>query len=120
MADIPLDALVGSGGYIYKTTITTSGTFTVPAGVSKLKIFATGGGGGGGGSITGDGPTPGSGGGAGGTAISEIIVTPGQVINVAIGAGGAGGVTANGASGGDTTVSTGTSIIAYGRGCRWG
>lgn len=112
----PPQPISAGGNYENSTLITTSGAWTVPADVFKLKVFATGGGGGGGGSITGDGPTPGSGGGAGGTAISELMVTPGQVLNIIIGAGGVGVNGLNGTVGGETFVRINTAIIAYGRG----
>lgn len=110
--------LAASSGTSYQNNelITTSGTWTVPANVFKLKVFATGGGGGGGGSITGDGPTPGSGGAAGGTAISEISVEPGQVLTIVIGAGGVGVNGASGTDGGKTTVQVGNYICAIGLG----
>jgi hypothetical protein len=75
---------------------TSSQSWTVPAGVRSIDVFAVGGGGGGGGSDTVDG-TPynrGSGGGGGYTTIMlSQAVTPGSSISVTIGAGGAGGTT---------------------------
>ncbi|WP_448680591.1 glycine-rich domain-containing protein [Pseudomonas nicosulfuronedens] len=81
---------------------TSSGSFTVPPGITTVYISGCAGGGGGGFSS----PTTSnvSGGGGGGGAGQSIIrvpfaVTPGQVISVTIGAGGG-----SGSNGGDTTV----------------
>ena len=74
-----------SSGFSNIQVFTSSGTFTVPAGITKVKVTVIGGGGGGGGS-------QGSGGGAGGASI-EIIsgLTPGNTVTVTVGTGGAGG-----------------------------
>lgn len=77
-------------------TFTSSGTFTVPAGVSKIDIFCVGGGGGGGGSRGGGGDTnrnnAGGGGGGGYTAYKiNYAVTAGSKLAVTVGAGGAAG-----------------------------
>ena len=67
-----------------------NGTFTIPAGVTKVRVTVVGGGGGGG--------NPGttySGGGGGGTAIKTITgLTPGGTVTVTVGTGG--GATGNG------------------------
>lgn len=73
----------GIGGIFAATT---SGTFTVPAGVTKIKVIVTGGGGGG---SPGNGQDLNRGGGGGGTCIKYISVTPGQQIPFVVGAGGA-------------------------------
>lgn len=81
---------------------TTSGTFTVPAGVSVVHVLVVGGGGGGG-------TTGGGGGGAGGVVyIPNLSVTPSSNITVTIGSGGS--VNANGVN------SSFGSIVAYGGG----
>lgn len=81
---------------------TSSGTFTVPTGVTQIKATVTGGGGGGGGSNT---TQASSGGGAGGTAIGSYSVSPGAIIAVTVGAGGAGGGTlAGGGTGGSSSL----------------
>jgi hypothetical protein len=92
-------------------SFTSSGTFTIPTGVTALKITVVGAGGGGGGGANGVGPS-GSGGG-GGTAIKYLTgVTPGNTLSVAIGALGAGGGSfTSGGAGGNSTVSSGTQII---------
>ena len=99
--------------------LTSSGTFTVPTGVTTLYCTAAGGGGGGGGGggNSSTGASGGGGGGGGGAAIYKqaITVTSGQVLTVTIGAAGTsgpGGSTAgtNGTTGGNggTTTITGT------------
>lgn len=82
---IPLDLLIKSliGSTV---TLTKSGDFTVPEGVTRIKITASGGGGGG--ACAADAS---AGGGGGGACIIEIFeVTPGQVISVTVGKGGKG------------------------------
>ncbi len=75
------------------------GTFTVPAGVTSLRVVAVGGGGGGGAGAGGWGS--GGGGGCSGAVVGNTLtVTPGQAIPVYVGYGGAGG---NGA--GQCTIS---------------
>jgi len=87
---------------------TSSGTFTVPAGVTKVKVRAWGGGGSG--RSTSDGQYPGGGGGGGGYGESVIDVSGIPSIPVTVGAGGLNGpggsssfgayLTANGGSAG--------------------
>ena len=90
------------GDWSYDTSsqsyTTGSGSFTVPANVTKLSVDMCGaGGGGGGGSDYGSG-----GGGSGGWYTNEVVnVTPGQVLSYSIGSGGTGSST--GAAGGNTT-----------------
>lgn len=93
------------------TIFTTSGTFTVPAGVTSLLILGAGGGGGGGG---GHDNVGGNGGGGGGGAGSQPFTgtfpcTAGETLTITIGAGGAGGPrNGNGSAGSDTTVTGST------------
>lgn len=83
--------------------LTTSGSFTVPSGVTSLKIYAWGGGGGGCGAQASP-FRPSSGGGGGGFCFSSVTVTPGQVIPYIIGSGGSGSaVNATSAGAGGTT-----------------
>lgn len=113
----------GGGGWSLFNTgsqeFTTSGTFTVPAGIEYLKVSITkatggGGGGGGGGVYTNTDFAGGGGGGAGGLANPEVhylAVTAGQNITVTIGAagsGGAGGIGASTGGGSGTAGSNGT------------
>ncbi|HDZ3987493.1 TPA: phage tail protein [Escherichia coli] len=95
------------------TTLTSSGKFTVPAGVTELCISAVAGGGGGGSGGGGDSSFFGGGGGSGGAGESivkrKFAVTPGTVINITIGSGGAGSIasTATGSAptaGGNTVI----------------
>jgi len=94
--------LIEWGDWLYDTSsqeyTTGSGTFTVPADVTKLSINMCGAGGGaGGGSDYGSG-----GGGSGGWYLNEeMTVSPGQTISYSIGTGGTGG-----AAGTSTTFST--------------
>lgn len=87
--------------------------YTVPEGVFKIYIAACGGGAGGTGaagdrysSLT---SVNGAGGGGGAAILNyEILVNPGDILNITVGAGGAGGVTSDnptaGANGGDTII----------------
>lgn len=73
-----------------------SGTFTVPSGVHRVRVICTGGGGAGSGTTTSGG---GGGGSAGQTAIGWYDVTPGSAITVTVGAGGAAAAGDGGAGG---------------------
>lgn len=88
---------------IQVTTLTTgTGTFTVPASITKILITGIGAGGGGanGGASAGGINSSGGGGGGGAGSVGTVImdVTPGQVFNYTIGVGGL-----NNANGGATT-----------------
>ncbi len=76
-------------------TFTTSGTWTVPCGVTSVTVSVYGAGGGGGGSNSGG--QAGGGGGAGGYASSVFVVTPGTTFSYIVGSGG----TSGSSSGGD-------------------
>jgi hypothetical protein len=81
---------------------TTSGTFTVPAGVSSVRVAAVGGGGGGGGGHKGCGS--GGGGGGGGRVLTGTwAVTPGASLGVTVGGGGGGVSAGRGGAGGAST-----------------
>lgn len=78
---------------------TSSGTFTIPANVTALKITVVGGGGNGG---SGASTAYASGGGGGGTAISYLTgLTPGNTLAVTVGG-----------AGGNSTVASGTQTIS--------
>lgn len=107
--------------------LTASGSFTVPAGVTTLYISGCAGGGGGGGAggsrVGGD--ASGGGGGGAGQAIfkTPFNVTPGQVINITIGAygfsGGGGAINSNGydgGTGGNTVIGTLVTLLGGGGG----
>jgi hypothetical protein len=87
--------------------LTASGSFTVPAWISKIPMIGTGGGAGGAGNGNGQ---VGGGGGAGGTAMGCYAVTPGSPYSFVIGAGGAGAASttgnSSGGNGGATSFST--------------
>ncbi len=89
-------------------TFTSSGTFTVPAGVTSIDVFCVGGGGGGtGGNASSQSNFHGGGGGAGGytATYKGCQVSPGQRLNITIGAGGSAGSTgSNGGTGGTSSV----------------
>jgi hypothetical protein len=95
--------------------LTSGASWTVPEGVTSIKIWAIGGGGGGAGASASDG-NAGDGGGAGGVAYKTFTVTGGQVISYSLGAGGAGSPNeAAGNPGAQTSVTVGvSSVTAYG------
>ncbi len=99
-------------GFSQIQAFATSGSFTVPIGVTRVKVTVIGGGGAGGTHTT----IPSGGGGAGGQAIHVINgLTPGAVIPVTVGAGGVpwtGGSVGQGGSGG--TSSFGAYVSATG------
>ncbi len=91
-----------TGGVGNMQVFTSTGTFTVPAGVTKVKVTLIGGGGGGGGGNN----CINAGGGGGGGAAIEIIsgLTPAGTVTVTVGAGGTGGgVDAPGGTGGTSS-----------------
>ena len=79
-------------------TFTTSGTWVVPEGVTKVDIFLVGGGGGGVGTYS-SGYYGGGGGGGYTQFVKDYMVTPGKTINYIVGAGGSGGSTTASAGG---------------------
>lgn len=104
---------VGSGGLAGLTPkfqiFPSSGTFTIPTGVSAVKVTVVGAGGAGCGSTTG---TVGGGGGGGGTAIKWLTgLTPGNTITVTVGTGGTGVSNAAGNGGSNSSISSGTQTI---------
>jgi hypothetical protein len=102
----------GSGSvlinYNSTTVIFTSGTsWTVPSGVTSIKVWAIGAGGGGAGCGSTD-TSAGGGGGAGGIAVKTWTVSPGNTITFTVGSAGSGGSNANnGNAGGSTSVTFG-------------
>lgn len=103
----------GTRGQIFTST----GTFTVPSGVTSVKVTVVGGGGGGGSATSSN--RSGTGGGGGGVAIKYITgLTSGATISVTIGGGGgaasAGGTSSFGAYCSATGGGGGTSNIAIG------
>jgi hypothetical protein len=108
-------SLPGGQGQVF----TSNGTFTIPTGITALKVTVVGGGGGGNSSWgqNTDPPANGTGGGSGATAISYLTgLTPGNTLAVTVGAGGTspnayGGLGAAG-TGGSSTVASGTQSIS--------
>lgn len=98
---------VNNSSFKRKTQVITSQNWTVPDGVYRLEIWATGGGGAGGGGTSGTNAAYGAAGGQSGGLVScSINVMPGQILQIVIGAGGVGVAGANGGVGGETTVRT--------------
>jgi hypothetical protein len=97
-------------GFSRMATLYASTSFTVPNGVSRLKVRLCGGGGGAGAGASGLG---GAGGGAGGYAEAIIEVTSGTIIPVTVGSGGAGAV-GSGLGGAGGTSSFGVYVSATG------
>ena len=77
----------GTAGLTSMQVFTSSGTWTKPSGITRIKVYVTAGGGGGGAANTDD---TANGGGAGGTAIKVIDVTSISSETVTVGGGGAG------------------------------
>jgi hypothetical protein len=96
------------GGFSNVATFSSSGTWTVPTGITKALIELWGAGGGGGGASVSNAI---GGGGGGGAFLSKLTtsLTPGSDVTVTIGTGGTAGTTSgtNGAAGGNTTASGG-------------
>lgn len=112
----PASSFVGFRGQAF----TSNGTFTIPTGITAVKVTVVGGGGGGGGaSRVGLGCCSfanggGGGGGGGGSAISFLTgLTPGNTLSVTIGGAGSAGSSGPGAggSGGNSSVASGTQTI---------
>lgn len=107
-------ALSGPQGQVFNS----SGTFTVPTGITSVKVTVIGGGGGGGSAripTCGPDSTGGSGGGAGASIKYVTGLTPGGTVSVTVGSGGTGGVP-NGAGGTGGTSSFGAYCSATGGG----
>jgi len=99
---------------------TSSGTFTVPTGVTSLSCVVVGGGGGSTGS-PGTGKCSGAAGGGGGLAYGTFSVTPGSTVTVQVGAGGTAGTNVNSSTnvagtGGESKITYGGTIMLRGYG----
>ena len=97
----------------------TSGTYTVPAGVTSITVECWGGGGGSGGAKSSSGTDAASGGGGGGAySVTTISVVAGQSIIVAVGAGGSSGSNSggNGGAGGNSSITYNSSLVAWAAG----
>lgn len=90
---------------------TSNGTFTIPSGVTKVKVTVVGGGGG---TAGGNSNAQIVAGGGGGAAIKWLTgLTPGNTLSVTVGAGGTAGTSAptDGGAGGNSSVASGTQTI---------
>jgi hypothetical protein len=97
-----------------KQIFTANGTFTIPAGITQVKVTVIGGGGGGAG-CTAVATNIADGGTGAGTAIKWLSsLTPGNTLTVTVGGGGNGGSSGanNGSNGNDSTVASGTQVIS--------
>ena len=92
-------------------TYTSTGSFTVPDGVTSVIVECWGGGGAGGGNTSSN--DGGGGGGGGAYAKSTISVTPGTAYSVTVGTGPNGG-SGNGSSGGDSWFINASTVMAKG------
>lgn len=101
---------VGSRAQVF----TSSGTFSIPTGVTAVKVTLVGGGGGSGGA-KGNSASSSVSGGAGGAAVAIKFLTgltPGATLSVTVGSGGTAGTpTANGGAGGFSRVASGSQTI---------
>lgn len=107
----PASAFAGLGGQAF----TSNGTFTIPSGVSAVKVTILGAGGGGGGANSACGSAGGGGGGGGGCAIVYLTgLTSGNTISVTTGTAGTAGSSGGGTggTGGTSSISSGTQTIS--------
>lgn len=95
--------------YAQSQTFNNNGTYTVPAGVTNVRVQVWGAGGGGGSRSDSNGAAGGGGGGA--YSFSELAVTPGQTLNIVVGSGGSAGN-----AGGDSQVSLGGTALVLAKG----
>ncbi len=116
MASTVFPAPSAGGKTMFRTSLTSGTSWTVPAGVTYANVTLHGAGGGGGGSCPNEWNNAGDGGG-GAIISSTLSTTPGASISYSIGAGGTGGATQQsgnypgirGNSGGTTTFTGATS-----------
>lgn len=97
----PASSFVGYRGQVF----TGNGTFTIPTGITAVKVTVVGGGGG-------ASAVYGGGGAGGGSAIKFLTgLTPGNTLAVTVGSGGSGTSTSSGGTGGTSQVASGTQTI---------
>lgn len=101
IANIPAMPLFN--GFFRHEAAIVGATFTVPAGITKVKVILAGGGGGGGYAAA----AGGGGGGAGATMVLYLTVTPAQVLTYTVGGK---GIAAPGPTDGDGTAGTNSTI----------
>ena len=93
-------------------TVGSGYTFTIPAGVTAIKVTLAAGGGGGGAGQSGACPNNGGVGGYGGNAVQYFTgLTAGNTLSITVGSGGSGGSGGTGGSGGATSIASGTQTI---------
>jgi hypothetical protein len=104
-------AYTGARGQVF----TSNGTFTIPAGITSIKVTVQSGGGGGGGDNPPFGTTGGGGGGGANAVTFYTGLTPANTLTVTVGGGGAAGVAGsnptNGTAGGTSSIASGTQSI---------
>lgn len=106
---VVLDALPQTSNY---AVFTSSGSWTVPAGVTEARVRATGGGGGGAAGVVGASGTAGGGGGSGGTIVDRVVaVTPTHSLTVTVGSGGAAGGQYGGKGGTSSLADGATTLV---------
>jgi len=104
-------SVTGANGQVF----TANGTFTIPTGITRIKVTVQSGGGGGGGANLNWG-TSGGGGGGGANAVTFYTgLTPANTLSVTVGGGGTAGTTAlsptSGTAGGTSSITSGTQSI---------
>ena len=107
--------LPGRAGVNGLQEFVSSGTFTVPRGITHLLVYAVGGGGGGDPSCPPGSLINGNYGGAGGWVEGTVAVTPGETFKIDVGTGGAGGTYPLGSSDAGTAsqvVAPGVTVLA--------
>ncbi len=116
-------SIEASGRTIISLTFTGNSTFTIPAGVSTIRMRLFGGGGGGGAGAGSGSIAVGGGSGGNGAFIvtKDVHVTPGEVLSITVGVGGSGGAATsgsgpNGSSGTSSFVERSGSYLAIGFG----
>ena len=112
-----LDKTIGAASPEGQQVFTTSGTFTIPAGVTSISVVCIGGGGGSSG-CSGASEYSGGGGGGGGLAYGTFPVTAGSSVTVQVGAAGLPGTNVNSSTniagtGGQSSVSYNGSTKIY-------